>query len=52
MNLTPRTLGRTLLLSLLACSLGTAFAQEAQIRKNLAERLLPCPKLTRSAKRR
>jgi len=27
------------LLSLLACSLGTAFAQEAAIRKNLAERL-------------
>ena len=34
-----RRLRLALLASLLACSLGTAFAQEAQIRKNLAGRL-------------
>ncbi|MEO7400910.1 MAG: DsbC family protein [Polaromonas sp.] len=39
-----RPLRLALLVSLLACSLGTAFAQEAQIRKNLAERL---PALTK-----
>lgn len=39
-----RPLGLALLASLLALSLGTAFAQEAQIRKNLAERL---PALTK-----
>ena len=39
-----RRLRLALLASLLACSLGTAFAQEAQIRKNLAERL---PALTK-----
>ncbi|MEP6965401.1 MAG: DsbC family protein [Polaromonas sp.] len=39
-----RPLRLALLASLLACSLGTAFAQEAQIRKNLAERL---PALTK-----
>ena len=50
MNLTPRTLGRTLLLSLLACSLGTAFAQEAQIRKNLAERLPALSKIDEISK--
>ena len=33
------TLAPTIVAGLLACSLGTAFAQEATIRKNLAERL-------------
>lgn len=50
MNLTPRTLRRTLLLSLLACSLGSAFAQEAQIRKNLAERLPALSKIDEVSK--
>ena len=39
-----RSLRLALLASLLACSLGSALAQEAQIRKNLAERL---PALTK-----
>ena len=50
MNLTPRTLRRTVLLSLLACSLGTAFAQEAQIRKNLAERIPALSKIDEVSK--
>lgn len=50
LNLTPRTLRRTLVLSLLACSLGSAFAQEAQIRKNLAERLPALSKIDEVSK--
>ena len=50
MNLTSRTLRRTLLLSLLACSLGSAFAQEAQIRKNLAERIPALSKIDEVSK--
>lgn len=50
MNLTSRTLRRTLMLSLLACSLGSAFAQEAQIRKNLAERLPALSKIDEVSK--
>lgn len=50
MNLTSRTLRRTLLLSMLACSLGSAFAQEAQIRKNLAERLPALSKIDEVSK--
>lgn len=50
MNLTSRTLRRTLMLSMLACSLGSAFAQEAQIRKNLAERLPALSKIDEVSK--
>ena len=50
MNLTSRTLRRTLMLSLLACSLGSAFAQEAQIRKNLAERIPALSKIDEVSK--
>ena len=39
-----------MLVSLLACSLGSAFAQEAQIRKNLAERLPALSKIDEISK--
>ena len=45
-----RPLRLALLTSLLACSLGTAFAQEAQIRKNLAERVPALAKIDEVSK--
>lgn len=45
-----RRLRLALLASLLACSLGTAFAQEAQIRKNLAERVPALAKIDEVSK--
>jgi thiol:disulfide interchange protein DsbC len=41
---------RIILAALLACTLGTAFAQEAVIRKNLAERLPNLPKIDEVSK--
>jgi thiol:disulfide interchange protein DsbC len=38
-GITMRFLKAATILGLLACSLGSAFAQEAAIRKNLAERM-------------
>jgi thiol:disulfide interchange protein DsbC len=52
MKLHPLTVGFKLagLAGLLACSLGSAFAQEAVIRKNLAERLPTLPKIDEVSK--
>ena len=45
-----RPLQLALLASVLACSLSTAFAQEAQIRKNLAERIPALAKIDEVSK--
>jgi thiol:disulfide interchange protein DsbC len=45
-----KTIQRIILAGLLACTLGTSFAQEALIRKNLAERLPNLPKIDEVSK--